>query len=127
MGDVLLGTCSWTDKELIDASTSIRPRICRQRTGRASMLPNFPSWRSTPLTTRFPTSHELPLGRPHAPGFVFDVKAFRLFTGHWAEKSAFPRDIQQALGPAPEEKRGFYYKDVPEEVAAEAWRRFTEA
>lgn len=125
MGEVLLGTCSWTDKELIDAGTFYPdPKLSAEDRLRyyASVFP---------LVEVDSTYYALPSERTSAlwadrtpPGFIFDVKAFRLFTGHWAEKRAFPRDIQDELGPAPANKRGFYYKDVPAELRNELWTRF---
>jgi len=57
--------------------------------------------------------------------FVFNVKAFRLFTGHQTQPKVFPKDIQQALN-LPLAKN-IYYRDVPPEIQQELWRRFFEA
>ena len=56
---------------------------------------------------------------------MFNVKAFRLFTGHQTSPIVLHRDIQQALGPSP--PKSLYYKDTPKEIADELWRRFAEA
>ena len=56
--------------------------------------------------------------------FVFDVKAFRLFTGHQTDVKVLHKDIQQALGPT---SKPIYYRDVPLEIQDELWRRFKEA
>ena len=55
-------------------------------------------------------------------GFVFNIKAFRLFTGHQTPLSALPADIRAELDgwPAP-----FLYNDVPGELRDELWRRYT--
>jgi uncharacterized protein YecE (DUF72 family) len=58
------------------------------------------------------------------PGFVFDVKAFRLFTGHPTPPSMLPRDVRTALGALPEKKRNWYYADVPPELRDELWAYF---
>src|SRR5690606_33876558 len=57
-------------------------------------------------------------------GFVFDVKAFRLFTYHRAPVRALPSDLRAALG---ESKPNVYYEDVPEAIRDELWRRFRAA
>jgi uncharacterized protein YecE (DUF72 family) len=57
--------------------------------------------------------------------FVFNVKAFRLFTGHQTQPEVFPKDIQQALD-LPLNKN-IYYRDLPAEIQQELWRRFFEA
>ncbi|MGH8610058.1 MAG: DUF72 domain-containing protein [Gammaproteobacteria bacterium] len=55
-------------------------------------------------------------------GFVFDVKAFRLFTQHQTPLSALPKGIVEALGNT--EKETVYYSDLPSEAREELWRRF---
>ncbi|HYE38793.1 MAG TPA: DUF72 domain-containing protein, partial [Ramlibacter sp.] len=57
--------------------------------------------------------------------FTFNVKAFRLFTGHQTPATALHRDIQRALGP--DVARTLYYADLPPELRDELWRRFIEA
>ncbi len=57
--------------------------------------------------------------------FIFNIKAFRLFTGHQTAPSALPPDIAEAIGPI--DKKHIYYKDVPGEIRDELWRRFREA
>lgn len=56
-----------------------------------------------------------------ARGFVFDVKAFRLFTRHKTPVASLPSDIRAALAAASE---SVYYAKVPEEIRTELWRRF---
>src|SRR5690606_13814645 len=69
--------------------------------------------------------------------FVFNVKAFRLFTGHAAPLRALPADIRRELGasgddadaPAPPGSPArsaptLYYGQVPAELRDELWRRF---
>ena len=55
-------------------------------------------------------------------GFLFNVKAFRLFTGHQAAPSALPADLRKALGPS--RKPSLYYRDLSDEMRRELWRRF---
>ena len=46
--------------------------------------------------------------------FVFNVKAFRLFTGHQAQPRVLPKDLQEALGQPVHEN--VYNRDLPEEM-----------
>jgi uncharacterized protein YecE (DUF72 family) len=122
---ILVGTSSWTDKTLI-------------RCGRF-----YPAEAKTPearlryYAERFPlvevdsSYYALPVARNAKlwaertpPGFIFDIKAFRLFTGHPAHPSALPADLRGALGATAQ--RNIYYRDLPDEVRAELWRRFRE-
>jgi uncharacterized protein YecE (DUF72 family) len=57
--------------------------------------------------------------------FTFNVKAFRLFTGHQTQPMVMGKDIQQALGPAA--PRQVYYRDTPAAIRDELWRRFIAA
>ncbi|SAL50342.1 hypothetical protein AWB64_05321 [Caballeronia sordidicola] len=57
--------------------------------------------------------------------FTFNIKAFRLFTGHQTNRTKLPKDIQAAL-PA-SDKKNLYYKDTPGEILRELWRRYIEA
>ena len=59
--------------------------------------------------------------------FLFDIKAFRLFTHHPTPQSALPRDICQALPSQLKEKANLYLRDLPDEPTSELWRRFEQA
>ena len=95
-----------------------RPGRRRLRYGRASR------WsRSIPATTRCPRPNAWRWDQRTPDGFVFNIKAFRLFTGHQTPLSALPADIRAELDgwPAP----FLYYNDVPGELRDELWRRYT--
>lgn len=52
-------------------------------------------------------------------------KAFRLFTGHQTSLAVLHQDIRKALEPRlPAGKKNLFYKDIPEEIRLELWRRF---
>jgi uncharacterized protein YecE (DUF72 family) len=59
--------------------------------------------------------------------FVFDVKAFRLFTQHPTPLSSLPKDIRNELSQSLKEKSNIYQKDLPGEVVNEVWNRFEQA
>lgn len=128
MGKILIGTCSWTDKELVSSAT-FYPHTSMSAEERLRFYAE-----QFPLVEVDSTYYALPSERTAAlwaertpPDFTFDVKAFRLFTGHWADKAAFPRDLHQEIGEVPSGKRGFYYRDVTEPVKEELWRRFRDS
>jgi len=128
MGEILVGTCSWTDTTLIES-------------GRF-----YPSWaRSAEARLRYYASqfrivevdssyYALPSERASrlwvertADSFTFDVKAFRLFTQHPTPPAALPRDIREALPSELREEVAIYQRDIPPELVAELWRRFEHA
>jgi len=125
-GNILVGTASWTDKTLIGCGR-FYPKEARSAEARLRYYATqFPivevdsSYYGIPA----PSNAQLWADRT-PPGFVFNVKAFRLFTGHQTSPIVLHKDIQQALGPR--EQRTLYYRDVPEAIRTELWRRFSEA
>lgn len=120
----LVGTASWTDKTLIDCGR-FYPPDCKTPEARlryyASIFPLVEVDSSYYAIPTPMTAQQWALRTPDR--FVFNVKAFRLFTGHFTETKVMHKDLQQALGAG----RKLYYKDVPEEIRAELWKRFAEA
>lgn len=124
--NILVGSASWTDKTLI-ACGRFYPRGCTTAERRLRFYAQqFPlvevdsSYYAMPL----PQTAQLWADRTPA-GFTFNVKAFRLFTGHQAVPTALDRDLQKALGP--DLTRTLYYDKLPAEIRAELWRRFRAA
>ena len=127
-GNVYVGTCSWTDPSLIKART-FYPRGCNTAEGRlrhyASVFPVV-EVDSSYFAMPSPTNSALWAERTPA-GFLFNVKAFRLFTGHQTPPASFPTDIQRVLPPLKGRKKNYYYDDLPAELVDEMWRRFIAA
>jgi uncharacterized protein YecE (DUF72 family) len=124
MGEIRVGTASWTDRTLI--ASGWYPPEARTPTQRLQFY-----------TTRFPlvevdaTYYALPSEQNAAswaertpPGFTFNVKAFSLFTQHPTRVAALPADLRSAAQPAGQEKATVYLKNVDPAVAEEAWNRF---
>jgi len=123
---ILVGTASWTDKTLIE-SGAFYPPGCN---GAEARLRHYAS--VFPLVEVDSSYYAMPSATNSAlwvertpPGFVFDVKAFRLFTGHQTEPRFFPKDLQTDLPKTG--KKNLYYKDIPPPVVDELWARFFEA
>ena len=123
---ILTGSASWTDKTLIECGR-FYPADCKTADARLRHYASqFPIVEVDSSYYGMPTPQNAQLWADRTPAhFVFNVKAFRLFTGHQTSPDVLHRDIRQALGPEP--PRTLYYKDVPAEIRAELWRRFTEA
>jgi uncharacterized protein YecE (DUF72 family) len=144
MSSLLVGTASWTDKSLLDSGRFYPPSVQSAEERLRFYASQFPlvevdsSYYAIPL----PRAAELWSARTPA-GFVFNVKAFRLFTGHQTPPAALPPDIRRELSPSPDlfderdpsadrdvapaRDRNIYYKDLPEELAGEMWKRFRAA
>ncbi|MGW0815786.1 DUF72 domain-containing protein [Streptomyces viridiviolaceus] len=125
MGDVLVGACSWTDRQLV--ASGWYPRGRRDAEGRlrhyASRLPvvevdagyyALPSARNSRLwVERTPD------------GFRFDVKVFSLLTGHPTRVEALPADLRAGLGG---DGRGLLRRgQASPGLLDEVWGRFAEA
>jgi len=61
------------------------------------------------------------------PGFLFDVKAFRLLSQHPTPPAELWRDLREALPTELATKPRVYARDLPPEVVTEALRRFSSA
>jgi len=123
---ILVGTASWADKNLIDSGLFYPAHV------------KTPSDRLGFYAGQFPlvevdSSYYALLSERNAalwvertpPGFLFDVKSFRLFTQHQTPPNVLPADIRAALGPVG--KKNVYYRDLPEELRGELWLRFRSA
>jgi uncharacterized protein YecE (DUF72 family) len=124
--NILVGTASWTDKTLI-ACGRFYPPSCKTAEQRLRFYAQeFPMVEVDSSYYAMPLPQTAQLWAERTPErFVFNVKAFRLFTGHPALPTTFPRDLQKALGPGV--GRTVYYEQVPAEIRDELWRRFREA
>jgi uncharacterized protein YecE (DUF72 family) len=127
LGSILTGTCSWTDKTLIESgwygpdATTPEKRLARYA-GEFKLVEVDSTYYSLPAEK----TAELWAERTPAD-FTFDVKAFRLLTGHPAELSALPKDLRALVPADVAEKRRLYLKDLDSEMSAEIWSMFRQA
>jgi uncharacterized protein YecE (DUF72 family) len=122
MGQVQVGTASWTDRTLIESGWYPPEATTPEKRLRYYA-------RQFPLVEVDATYYALPAERTAAawaartpPGFTFNVKAFSLFTQHPTPVAALPTDLRPAA-----EKTGkdrVYLKDVDPGLADQAWERF---
>lgn len=125
-GPILVGSASWTDKSLIACGRFYPPGCTTAEQRLRFYAQQFPLVEVDSSYYAMPTPQVAQLWADRTPqDFTFNVKAFRLFTGHQTPPTAFHRDIQKALGP--DAPRNVYYADLAPEIRAELWRRFLEA
>ena len=126
MGEVLVGSASWTDKSLIACGRFYPPKCKTAEQRLRFYAQEFPLVEVDSSYYGMPTPQNAQLWADRTPEhFTFNVKAFRIFTGHQTQPAVLHKDIQLALGP--ELPRTLYWKDLPAEIQAELWRRFVEA
>lgn len=124
--NILIGSASWTDKTLIGCGRFYPSEIRSAEARLRYYASQFPIVEVDSSYYGMPTPSNAQLWADRTPAhFVFNVKAFRLFTGHATSPIVLPKDLQQALGP--ELPGTLYYKDLPKEILDELWRRFSEA
>ena len=122
MGDILIGTASWTDKSLLGSGwypkgvDSAEERLRYYAT-------HFPLV-EVDSTYYFPPSEknsELWVERT-PKDFVFNIKAFSLLTQHPTKAEALYKDLDK-----PEGKKSLYPKDLEPKIVDEVWDRFLSA
>lgn len=123
---ILIGTTSWTDKSLIDSGLFYPPQAKSVDARLRYYAAQFPLVEVDSSYYGLPSERNARLWVERTPpGFLFDVKAFRLFTQHQTPPEALPADVRAALGDLG--GKNVYYRDVPEELREELWRRFRAA
>jgi uncharacterized protein YecE (DUF72 family) len=123
---ILVGTASWTDKSLIESGKFYPPSAKDAATRLKYYASQFPMVEVDSSYYAMPVPATAQLWAERTPEhFVFNVKAFRLFTGHQTQPRVLPKDIQQVLGVPLSEN--IYYRDLSAEIQQELWRRFFEA
>lgn len=127
-GNVRVGLCSWSDPSLIK-SKAFYPRGTGSAEGRLRYYASqFPIVEVDSSFYAMPSPSNSVLWAQRTPAdFVFNVKAFRLLTGHQTPPNVLPPDIAAQLPPLAGRKRNHYYADLPAELRDELWRRFIDA
>lgn len=123
---ILCGTAGWTDKTLI-ACKRFYPRGCNSAEARLRYYASrFPLVEVDSSFYGMPSASNSQLWAERTPeGYVFNVKAFRLLTGHQTKPETLPASIAMAL--PGNGKKHLYYRDVPASVRDEIWRLYRDA
>jgi uncharacterized protein YecE (DUF72 family) len=125
---ILVGTASWTDKTLVESGL-FYPPDCKSAEGRLRYYASkFPMVEVDSSYYAIPSATNAQLWAERTPAdFVFNVKAFRLFTSHQTDAKVMGKDIVEALPAGLAAKKTVYYRDLLEQAPAvldELWRRF---
>jgi uncharacterized protein YecE (DUF72 family) len=124
MGEVLVGTASWTDKTLLESgwyppdATTAEERL-RYYASRFPVVEVDSTYYAPPAEQ---TARLWAARTP--PSFTFDVKAFSLLTGHPTRPTALYKDLRESV---PSGKKNLYLKDVGPEIVDQVWERFVSA
>jgi probable DNA metabolism protein len=125
---VRIGVAGWTDPSLTepgvfypDEATTPEARL-RYYASRFSLVEVDATYYALP--TRAMATHWV---RRTPAGFVFDIKAHALMTGHGAETSRLPPWIVKALPERLRKAARVFPGVLPAEIVDELWRRFLDA
>ena len=122
MAQILVGTSSWTDKTLIE-SGKFYPATAKTPEDRLRYYASqFPIVEIDSSYYGLPSEENAVRWVERTPpGFVFNIKTYRLFTRHQTPLVSLPQDFRETLGTA---KKNVYDKDVPAEIQHELWASF---
>ena len=122
MGEIEVGTASWTDKTLLDSGwypqTADNPEKRLAHYARQFPVVEVDSTYYGPPAER--TTRLWAERTP--PGFTFNIKAFSLLTGHPTKVSAIYKDLRPDTA-----KKNVYPADLPPQSYEEIWTRFLSA
>jgi uncharacterized protein YecE (DUF72 family) len=122
------GTSSWTDRELIGSGRFYPPDLKDSESRLSYYARRFNLVEVDSTYYAMPSTRNSEAWAARTPdGFVFDVKAFALFTGHPTPLGSIPKSFHEALPPESRKKARLYAKDVPEDVRGELWAIFRNA
>jgi uncharacterized protein YecE (DUF72 family) len=125
MGEIEVGTASWTDKTLI-ASGWYPPEADTPEKRLRFYARQFPLVEADSSYYALPAEQTATMWAERTPaGFTFNVKAFSLFTHHPTPVRALPVDLRAAAGKSGKDR--VYLSGVDTEVADQAWDRFLAA
>jgi uncharacterized protein YecE (DUF72 family) len=125
VGRIVVGTASWTDSTLVKESDFYPKSVKTPEQRLRFYAERFRLVEVDATYYRLPAEAQSKSWVERTPAdFVFDVKAFRLFTGHPAEPAVLPKDIRAELADELQAKKRLYLKDLPQELEQELWRRF---
>ncbi len=133
---IRIGTASWAAKSLVDSGRFYPPEV---RTAEARLRyysTQFPLVEVDSSYYAMPTAMQSRAWAARTPAdFVFNVKAFRLFTGHAARLGMLPADLRDEVRDELRDDRrdspagadNVYYRDLQPGVRFELWQRFAAA
>jgi uncharacterized protein YecE (DUF72 family) len=119
---ILVGSCSWTDPSLISCGRFYPSGTCTAETRLRYYARQFPIVEVDSTYYAPPSERNSTLWAARTPdGFVFDVKAHGLLTGHPARIDLLPTWLQETLPASAAGKKSVYRNDVDPEALDRLW------
>jgi len=128
IGNIRIGTASWTDRTLLASRTFYPPAANTPERRLRYYARHFGVVEVDASYYALPTSAQARAWVERTPSdFLFGVKAYAAMTGHPVELSRLDRDLHQQLPQNLRAARSVYARDLPSDVVREIWRRFRAA
>jgi uncharacterized protein YecE (DUF72 family) len=125
IGNVRIGTASWTERTLLDSGEFYPPSVKSPADRLRYYARHFPVVEVDATFYALPAERMATLWAERVPeDFVFGVKAFAALTQHPFVPARLPADLRGALGVDLARQPRVYARELPAEVIAEIWRRF---
>ncbi|MDQ6840060.1 MAG: DUF72 domain-containing protein [Actinomycetota bacterium] len=126
--NVLVGTCSWTDKTLVN-DAAWYPKKSMSAAERLGFYASHFPIAEADSTYYFPPSPDLTRSwAERTPAtFTMNVKAYSLLTGHPTKPNSLWPDMRDAIKAEFADKRNVYPSHLDDDAVEEAWRRFEAA
>src|SRR3954470_10778867 len=125
---VLVGTCSWTDRTLVNESDWYPRRSMTAAERLAYYASQFPVVEADSTYYYPPTPEMSESWVERTPDrFTMNVKAYSLLTGHPTFPQSLWPDLQSEVAAEHRDKRSLYANHLPPEAMEEAWDRFWHA
>src|SRR5256714_12759375 len=122
MGEVKVGTASWTDRTLLDSGWY--PESANTPEKRLAFYArHYPLVEVDATYYAPPAEQTAKLWAARTPAdFTFNIKAFSLLTGHPTKVTALPTDLRPET-----DKKNIYPKDLSPQAYEDLWSRFLSA
>src|SRR5437879_8435609 len=124
-GRVLVGTCSWTDRTLVNESDWYPRRSMTAAERLAYYASQFPVVEAD-STYYYPPTPEMSASwvERTPEGFTMNVKAYSLLTGPPTFPNSLWADMRSAVSPEAQGKPNLYAAHLDPDALEEAWYRF---
>ena len=128
MGRILVGISSWTEESLLKSGGLYPPDVKSPADMLRYYALHFPVTEVDSSYYAMPSRRSVALWLENTPpGFVFNVKAFSLFTQHPTNFNSLPRVVRSQFGDLIPHRGRVYVQQLPEQVVDELWSRFDDA
>lgn len=126
--EVRTGTCSWTDPTLVKDADWYPKKSMSAAERLAFYAAHFPVVEVDSTYYWPPTPKMAEDWVDRTPdGFVMDVKAYSLLTGHPTRRESLWEDLRELVAEEHRGKRNVYADHLPPDAVTEAWTRFDHA